>query len=100
MTWRVQVQNDFAAYGVAITIGDKINSTLLVAKPVVLQLEEIPPMIMADPTLRIEDGLAKALLDALSRHYAGTSDSRMLREDYLHERGRVDKFIDFHLKED
>jgi hypothetical protein len=45
------------------------------------------------PLLTLEDDMALALLDALQRHYQGSSDTRMLRADYDAERKRVDKLI-------
>jgi hypothetical protein len=46
-----------------------------------------------DPTIRLDDDLGRALLDALLRHYQGSGDYHTLRADYLHERGRVDRMI-------
>lgn len=45
------------------------------------------------PSLRLPDEVARALLDALHLHFAGASDTRSLRADYNHERGRVDRLI-------
>jgi hypothetical protein len=44
------------------------------------------------PTL--PDHIGLTVLDALIKFYRGTDDTRQLREDYEHERRRVDKFID------
>ena len=98
MTYRAHVSEDFG--GVSVTFGIRTDTGLLVAKPVLLEYEIIPEAVSTIPTLRIDEGLARALLDALSAHFVGASDSRTLREDYLHERNRVDKFIDSLLKED
>jgi hypothetical protein len=46
-----------------------------------------------EAVLRLPDGLARALTDALVRHYGGTTDVRTLRRDYVNERGRVDRLI-------
>jgi hypothetical protein len=43
------------------------------------------------PTIRLEDGMARALLDALLRYYQGSGDYHTLRKDYLDERARVDR---------
>lgn len=40
------------------------------------------------------DGEARALLEALTRHYSGTEDTRALRKDYDDERKRVDKLAE------
>lgn len=45
------------------------------------------------PSLRLPDEFARALLDALTRHYHGAEDTRALRRDYDLERGRVDQLI-------
>lgn len=45
------------------------------------------------PTLFLPDSHARALLDALSAYYGGTSDTRSLRRDYDAERARVDKML-------
>lgn len=57
---------------------------------------ELDPNIANDiaPTLRIDDAMARALLDALAAHFGGTSEVQTLRKDYLAERARVDKMID------
>lgn len=46
------------------------------------------------PTMRLPDDAARALLDALLRHYQGASDMHTVRADLLHERGRADKLTD------
>lgn len=45
------------------------------------------------PTLSLTNDVARALLDALTRHYQGASDMHTVRADLLHERGRVDRLI-------
>lgn len=52
-------------------------------------IPEQPPRDLA-PTLQIGDEEARALLEALVRHYQGTDDTRALRRDYDAERKRVD----------
>lgn len=44
-----------------------------------------------EPTLRLNNEAALALLDALTRHYQGAEDTRALRRDYDAERKRVDQ---------
>lgn len=58
-----------------------------------LQWEEVQPATETRPTLRLTDDAARALLDALTRHYQGATDLHTVRADLLHERGRVDKLI-------
>lgn len=49
----------------------------------------VPP----PPTIRLDDDAARALLEALTRHYSGAADLRTLRADLLHERQRADNLI-------
>ncbi len=58
-----------------------------------LRWVDIAPGLPAEVTLRLPDEIARPLLDALHRHYAGTTDARDLRADYDHERKRVDRLI-------
>lgn len=51
-------------------------------------------MLPTSPSLLLSDGHARALLDALSAHYGGSSDVQTLRKDYMAERARVDRFIE------
>lgn len=46
------------------------------------------------PTLTLGHEEARALLDGLAEHYQGASDTRLIRQDRDHERGRVDKLLD------
>lgn len=54
--------------------------------------EHLPEQPRPDipPTLRLGEDEARALLDALTRHYGGADDVRALRRDYDAERQRVD----------
>lgn len=59
------------------------------------QWEVVPDLPVAiEPTMAFDDDVARALLDALLRHYQGASDMHTVRSDLLHERGRVDKLTD------
>lgn len=53
-------------------------------------IPEQPPRDLA-PTFEIGDEEARALLEALVRHYQGAEDTRALRRDYDAERARVDQ---------
>lgn len=48
---------------------------------------------VVDPTFELHDASARALLDALTRHFHGAEDTRALRRDYDDERRRVDGLI-------
>lgn len=56
--------------------------------------EPIIPGEPMQPTLRLADDEAVALMTALVAQYQGVDDQRMLRRDYDAERGRVDKLVD------
>jgi hypothetical protein len=47
-----------------------------------------------EPTLSLHEASARALLQALLRHFDGGEDTRSLRKDYDAERSRVDKLTD------
>ena len=57
------------------------------------QVHDVEPCSDVQPTFTITDGEARALLEALTRHYSGTEDTRALRRDYDDERQRVDRLI-------
>jgi hypothetical protein len=76
---------------------DHGDGTFSIVKPAELVVQRLEPDAAAahqDPFLRIEDDMARAVLDALAAHYGGTLDARQLRKDYEAERRRVDKMID------
>lgn len=60
----------------------------------ITQWEPIVPGEEMQPTLRLADQEAIALMTALVAQYQGVDDQRMLRRDYDAERGRVDKLVD------
>jgi hypothetical protein len=51
-------------------------------------------LAIQEPSLRLPDDVARAVMDELIRYYHGSSDTLALRRDYDHERGRADKMID------
>lgn len=55
--------------------------------------EAINEMAMTKPTLTLPNDVARALLDALTRHYQGASDMHTVRKDLIFERNRVDTLI-------
>ena len=96
MTWRVVVENDFALDGLAVKMADSHSTGLLVVEPMELVLTRHEPATYVDPkpALRLPSELARTLLDGLVHHFGGTNEVLSLRADYLHERQRVDKFIE------
>lgn len=57
--------------------------------------EDLPDIpVDVAPTIRLGDSEARAILEALARHYGGADDTRALRRDYDAERKRVDRLTD------
>lgn len=100
MTVEVRVSDYFTFDGVHIHVRQKgsldtlyvtgIENGHLVWEPLTeTQLLEARPS-----PLMLTNDVARALLDALLRHYQGASDMHTVRADLLHERGRVDGLIE------
>ena len=93
--YEVHVSDDFMVDGLAIYLSQKVSPD----KRRLLQFggdfsqfwSEVSPDTVIQPTMRIPGELARALLEALLRHYEGASDMHTARADLLHERGRVDR---------
>jgi hypothetical protein len=51
-------------------------------------------LTVQSPPMVLTDDIARALLQELIRYYHGAEDTRSLRRDYDHERGRVDKLTE------
>ena len=105
---RAYVHDNYPMGGlsVAISIVDRPPEGSMDVRPRILHLgdkdhqwlttwEEIPADgAIVEPTLTLDDYQARAVLDALTRHYQGAEDTRALRRDYDGERKRVDTLID------
>ncbi len=96
--FEVHVSDDFMVDGVAIYISEKFGSIdrriLRIGENGSQTWGEIDPNGAAcGPTIMLNGEAARALLDALLRHYQGASDMHTVRSDMLHERGRVDKLL-------
>lgn len=97
MTFDVRVTDDYMIDGLAIYISSRDSP----ASRRLLHLgddgrhdwDQIDPSAVAEPTLKLNGEAARALLDALMRHYEGASDMHTARADLLHERGRADRLI-------
>jgi hypothetical protein len=95
MTARVRVDYDINSDGLAIWLAMGQPGQRLIAEAVRLEWRTTEPAVaLAEPTLRLPDDVARALLDALTAHYGGAPELQSLRKDYVAERGRVDKMID------
>lgn len=93
----------FAGMGVGIAIVDHPGETSMDRQAQVLRLgegslsqswEPVEDGANLQPTMTLDDSVARALLEGLNRHYGGVDDTRLLRKDYDAERKRVDKLID------
>jgi hypothetical protein len=94
----IRLSDDFMIDGLAIYISDKqagqSRYILRLRENGTQDWEQLDPATMTEPTLKLPGEAARALLDALLRHYEGASDMHTVRSDLLHERARVDKLTD------
>lgn len=100
-SWRVHVENSNVYDGMLIYMSLKTDDGVFVVKRMMTEVEKAEPAIRSDPALVIEDRLAHELYRALAAHFGdATNESvyRQLRNDYVHERDRVDKFINILLR--
>ncbi|MFF5261349.1 hypothetical protein ACFY4C_20595 [Actinomadura viridis] len=100
---RAYIREDIAGMTLAITlVQESEGRTRHILRIVeggsntILGWEELPdhPDPNIDPTLRLRDSEAHALLEALTSHYKGAEDTRALRRDYDAERERVDRLTE------
>jgi hypothetical protein len=100
---RAYVQENYTGFSVAVSVVMHPQEGSYETRPRILRLgtrdrtqgwEEIPdPNGAIEPTFTLGPDEARAVLDALTVHYHGAEDTRALRRDYDHERGRVDGLI-------
>jgi hypothetical protein len=93
---QVRVVTDFQADGVAVFVVLRTGSDRQVLRPP-NTWERLDPggaLPGPEPTLRLSDGHARALMEALLVFYNGTPDSNTQRADLMHERARRDKLED------
>jgi len=98
MDTRAHVTIDFHAMGVAATVYRRDGGGTFVYRPADGNTfpvwESVEPVTNVEPSMRLPDDVAKALLEGLLDHYRGGHDARQLRADYDAERKRVDKMLD------
>ena len=97
---RAYIREDRLGMSIAVTLireGDGgLNPPMILRLPEgensFARWENLPEQPRTDiaPTLKLGEDEARALLDALVRHYSGASDVQALRRDYDDERKRVD----------
>lgn len=92
--YRAYVRDNLTYNGVDIVIAQRGGGYVVVQRPDG-NLERIEEgTLIEEPTLRLNDEAARALLDELQRHYQGATDLQTVRGDLLHERERVDKMLE------
>jgi hypothetical protein len=100
----VNSENGISAYvarnyarldGLSVWLVDRRSGRTMAAEPVEFTMSEVIEQgVERAPSFVLDEGTARALLDALAAHFGGTSEVQTLRRDYLAERKRVDRFID------
>lgn len=101
---RAHIADHTFGFGIAILIADRPGDgspgtpyrALRIGENGARRWEEVTGAALgpSGATLTLEDGEARALLDALTRHFHGAEDTRALRRDYDDERKRVDRLTD------
>lgn len=99
---RARIADDYLAGGIAVLIEQRGDGARLIyhagerghVRPdIQLTGTALPDGGELAPTLRMDEDVARALLQALANWYGGTSEAATARADLLHERGRVDQLI-------
>lgn len=89
--------SDQVAIAIVLQHNQEERSVMHVAEEGYTRWDPVEPLHLGGPgttpTLTLSNDAARALLDALMRHYQGASDMHTVRADLLHERGRVDKLM-------
>lgn len=97
MTYEVHLADDWTFDGVKIWVGDRRGhdvDVLHYGGQFALERQRVDPAANVEPTIIIPREAARALLEALLRHYDGASDLHTVRQDLLHERDRRGKLED------
>lgn len=99
---RAHIVNDYPGNGIAVFVTRRFNDRAELAgrgefgQTIWTPLNENAAFSHdQQPTYRIPNEIAAAVLEALANHHGGVGDTRQLRQDYLAERARVDKLIGF-----
>ena len=96
-----RVEDDWMRDRVAILLADANDSRIEVfnfeaVSIVTSERDAMPP----DTTpLRLSHDMARALYEALAKHFGGSPETATLRKDYEAERARVDVFISYMTEE-
>jgi hypothetical protein len=99
MPVQVHITDSMMVDGIAVYVSQKFenhNRQLLRIEGDMRSWKEITdPGIIEGPTFYLVGEEGQALTSALVRFYEGAPDMHLVRSDMLHERGRVDKMIEF-----
>ncbi|PZG12952.1 hypothetical protein C1I95_24735 [Micromonospora craterilacus] len=91
MTVRAVVTRDIL--GVAVQIGRQTSGGTLMLRFTEDTAHLAEGRAWPEPSLRMDEDVARALYDALAEHFGHAAGGRQQRADFEHERGRVDRLI-------
>ncbi|WP_431728609.1 hypothetical protein [Verrucosispora sp. TAA-831] len=91
MTVRAVVTRD--VLGIAVQIGRQTSGGTLMLRYTEDAAHLAEGSAWPEPSLRLEEDVARALFDALAEHFGQAAGGRQQRADFVHERGRVDLLI-------
>jgi len=96
MTARAHVQPDLVFNDLAIYLIDDLGTHRVVHQFEVNEqsIEQDESVEITARPLRIREDQARALYEALARHFGGSPDIITLQQNLTREQNRVDKFID------
>lgn len=92
----VRVEDDWMRDKVAILLANADNSRIEVfdfAAVTITNRERDAREVDTNEPLRVSYDMARALYEALAKHFGGAPETATLRKDYEAERARVDVFI-------
>lgn len=98
MTWRAHVRPDLIGRSADIFLVDASadgHVTLVQPGGILRTFMQGESTGDAEPTLTVPEHALPALLAALSSHLGAVEHPQQLRADYVAERARVDKLIDY-----
>lgn len=91
--WTSQVIRDWTNDGVSILLAHKIDGRRAVYTSAPVEVSEVGEGLELPPFMRLKEPAARAVYEALAEYFGGSPATQTQRQDYLHERGRVDRMI-------
>jgi hypothetical protein len=92
----VRVEDDWMRDKVAVLLANADNSFIEVfdfTRVAITRSERDAREVDGIEPLRLSHDMARALYEALAKHFGGAPETATLRQDYEAERARVDVFI-------